>query len=197
MSLPTPPALLFTPIPGTAQLRQVGNCKSKQLPAHWHHTRALLYLTRRFSPLSLSPPYTFLKIGQGSVSSIMFNRQAPHKVACLCKRCKRGLPPQRHQFEGAHAPTPGPKAARTCEGTPLGLCSFPSSESALHVCAAFHQRELTTTVLLAALLWKLLGVTRLERTGWYLPLSNKSEFLLCLCWQCKKLLYVILLCFKI
>jgi len=53
--------------------------------------------------------HTFLKIGQGSASSTTFNKQAPHKVACLSKRCERGLPTQRHQFKGVHAPIPGPR----------------------------------------------------------------------------------------
>lgn len=70
VSLPTSPAALLSTIPSPAQLQQVGDWGGKWLPARWHHTRALLYLT---------PPVNFPL----SVTHHSKNRTAVCQLCCI------------------------------------------------------------------------------------------------------------------
>lgn len=93
------------------------------------------------------------KIGQLSVSSAAFNKQAPHKVACSLKRCEQGLPPQLHQFRGAHALTPGPagcsaaKAAGSYQaGEDRMVSAALKEEKELLLCLCWHSAGLQGVV---------------------------------------------------
>lgn len=66
-------------------------------------------------------------------------------------------------FAASHLPSPPSMSGQLSTRESLQSCWLPYCESC----------------------WELPGWR--GQDGWYLPLSNKSEFLLCLCWQCKKL----------